>query len=151
MLNGNGPTLARSDGDTRHRAPDADSNTAGDVSRHDVLILSTDPLAAALLGAAVELAGHSPHFPPPDETARAVLRRLRPRAVLIDCGHDEACSEAFIGPALMTGAKVQLFASHHTPSGARDVAQRLGLTIAELPMEHDALATLLHDLPGTPP
>src|SRR5690242_16359427 len=31
-----------------------------DVSRSDVLILSTDPLAAALLGAAVELVGHQP-------------------------------------------------------------------------------------------
>jgi hypothetical protein len=151
MRTGSGPTLARWKGDPRHRACDADTTTAGDVTRHDVLILSADPLAAALLGAAVELAGHAPHFPTPDEGARTALRRLRPRAVLIDCGHEEACSEAFIGPALMTGARVQLFASQHTPSDARDVARRLGLTIAELPMEHDSLATLLHELPGASP
>jgi hypothetical protein len=148
MTTGSGPTLARWKGNPRHRQCDADTTTAGDVTRHDVLILSVDPLAAALLGAAVELAGHAPHFPTPDEGARAALRRLRPRAVLIDCGHAEACSDAFIGPALMTGARVQLFASQHTPGDARDVARRLGLTIAELPMEHDALATLLHELPG---
>jgi hypothetical protein len=121
------------------------------VSRHDVLLFSGDPLASALLGAAVELAGHVPRFPQAGETPRAALRRLRPRAVLIDCDHDEACSDAFIGPALMTGARVQLFHSHRTRRDASDVARRLGLPIAELPMEPDALATLLRDLPATPP
>jgi hypothetical protein len=144
-----GPTLARYGGLYRHRGCDGASNTDGDVSRHDVLILSADPLAAALLGAAVELAGHVPHFPQPGEGARAALRRLRPRAALIDCDHDEACAESFIGPALMTGAKVQLFYSRRTRRDASDVARRLGLSIAELPMEPDALASLLHELPGT--
>jgi hypothetical protein len=51
----------------------------------------------------------------------------------------------------MTGARVQLFASQHTPDSARDVARRLGLTIAELPMEHESLTTLLHELPGDAP
>jgi hypothetical protein len=120
------------------------------VSRHAILIISDDPLSAALLGAAVELAGHAPHFPAAHEAVRATLLRLRPRAVLIDCSHD-ACSDGFIGPALMTGARVQLFASQHTPGDARDVARRLGLTIAELPMDHDSLATLLHELPGDAP
>jgi hypothetical protein len=120
------------------------------VSRHAVLIISDDPLSAALLGAAAELAGHAPHFPAPQETVRAALLRLRPRAVLIDCSH-EACADGFIGPALMTGAKVQLFASRNTPGEARDVARRLGLTIAELPMEHESLTTLLHELPGDSP
>ena len=139
---------SRQSGCTRHRPSDADSTTAGDVTRHDVLILSADPLAAALLGAAVELAGHVPHFPGPGEPARAALLRLRPRAALIDCDHGEGCTQSFIGPALMTGAKVQLFSSHRTTLDARGIAQRLGLSIATLPMEQDALATLLHDLPG---
>jgi hypothetical protein len=119
------------------------------VTSHDVLLLSADPLTAALLGAAVELAGHVPHFPEPGETARAALLRLRPGAVLIDCDHDEACAESFIGPALMTGATVQLFWSHRTTRDAGGIAQRLGLSIATLPMEQDTLATLLHDLPGS--
>jgi hypothetical protein len=123
----------------------------GAVSRHDVLLLSTDPLASALLGAAVELAGHAPHFPRAGETARAALRRLRPRAVLVDCDHDEACTDAFIGPALMTGARVQLVRSRRTQRDASDVARRLGIAIAELPMEPEALTTLLRDLPATPP
>ena len=127
---------------------DAGADTHGDVSRSDVLILSTDPLAAALLGVAVELAGHAPHFPQPAESARAALLRIRPRAALIDCDHEEACTESFVGPALMTGARVHLFRSHRTQRDATDFASRVGLSIAELPMEHDAFSTLLRDLPG---
>ena len=122
----------------------------GAVSRHDVLLFSADPLASALLGAAVELAGHAPHFPQAGEPARAALRRLRPRAVLIDCDHEEACSDAFIGPALMMGVRVQLICSRRRQHPASDVARRLGLPIAELPMEPEALITLLRDLPATP-
>jgi hypothetical protein len=122
----------------------------GAVSRHDVLLLSADPLASALLGAAVELAGHAPHFPRAGETARDALRRLRPRAVLVDCDH-ESCSDGFIGPALMTGARVQLFRSRRTKGDAGDVARRLGLSIVEFPMEPDALTALLRDLPAPPP
>lgn len=118
------------------------------MSRSDVLILSTDPLAAALLGVAVELAGHAPHFAQPAEGARAALLRIRPRAALIDCDHEEACTESFIGPALMTGARVHLFRSYRTQRDATDFASRLGLSIADLPMEHDAFSTLLRDLPG---
>ena len=123
--------------------------TAGDVIRRDVLILFADPLAAALMGAAVELAGHVPHFPDPDETVRAALLRLRPRVTLIDCDLDEACTESFIGPALMIGSRVQLFASRRTTRDAPRLAQRLGLPLATLPMDEDALATLLHELLGS--
>jgi hypothetical protein len=144
-----GPALARGCGFTRHRGRAFDSNTDGDVSRHDVLILSADPFAAALLGAAVELAGQLPLFPQPSEGGRAALIRLRPRVVLVDCDHDEACSEEFIGPALMTGARVQLFSARRSGRDASALARGLGLTIVRLPMEHDDFATLLHELSGT--
>jgi DNA-binding NtrC family response regulator len=122
----------------------------GAASRHDVLLLSADPLASALVGAAVELAGHAPRFPRAGESARDALRRLRPRVVLVDCDH-EACSEEFIGPALMTGARVQLFRSRRTQRDTSDAARRLGLSIVEFPMEPDALTAFLRDLPSTPP
>lgn len=121
------------------------------MNRHDVLILSTDPLAAALLGAAVELAGHVPRFALPAEGARTALLRLRPRAVLIDCDHDEACSDAFVGPALMTGAHVHFVRSARTRRDIGDTARRLGVRVIDLPMEHDALASLMEDLPISSP
>ena len=141
-----GPALARGYGFTRHRRRALDPIIDDDVSRHDVLILSADPLAAALLGAAVELAGHVAHFPQPGEGGRAALIRLRPRVVLVDCDHGEGCSEEFIGPALMTGARVQLFSAGRTERDASALARGLGLTIVQLPMEHDDFATLLHEL-----
>lgn len=121
------------------------------MNRHDVLILSTDPLAAALLGAAVELAGHAPQFALPAEEARTALLRLRPRAVLVECDHDDACSEAFVGPALMTGARVHFVRSPRTRRDVADTARRLGVRVIDLPVEHDTLASLLQDLPISPP
>jgi hypothetical protein len=144
-----GPALARDYGFTRHRGRASDPNTDGDVSRHDVLILSADPLAAALLGAVVELAGHACLFPQPGEGGRAALIRLRPRVVLVDCDHDEGCSEEFIGPALMTGARVQLFSARRAEGNADALARALGLTIVQLPMDPADFATLLHELSGT--
>ena len=144
-----GPSLARRYGLTRHRERAVDPTIAGDVSRLRVLILSADPLAAALLGAAVELAGHQPSFPQTGESDRAALLRLRPRVLLLDCDHGDACTEELIGPAIMTGATVQLFSTARSARDASALAQRLGLSLVRLPMEHDDFTTLLHELSGT--
>ena len=117
-----------------------------DVSLHAVLIFSSDSLAAALLGAAVELAGHAPHFPGKDESARAALLRVRPRLVLIDCDHEESCSDEFVGPVLMVGARLLLFRSHHTRRDMKEFANRLALRIVDMPAEHEILTTLLRDM-----
>ena len=113
------------------------------MSRHAVLILSADPLAAALLGAALELAGHVALFPQREESARGALLRLRPRVVLVDCDHEEACNEAFVGPAMMLGARVLLFAAPGEGAAATGFAARLGLTIMELPVDQEQLASHL--------
>jgi hypothetical protein len=114
------------------------------VSRHDVLVLSSDPLAAALLGAAIELAGHAPRYPRPDEVARSALLRVRPRVVLIDCDHEDGCSDAFIGPALMAGSRVLLFKSRRTRRDASELSARLGLQVMDMPMEHESISQILH-------
>ena len=111
-----------------------------------VLVLSSDPLAAALLGAAIELAGYAPDFPHSNESARVALLRARPRLVVVDCDHEEGCSDAFIGPALMTGSRVLLFRSHRTKRDASELSTRLGLRVAEMPMDHGPLSRLLHGM-----
>jgi hypothetical protein len=141
-----GPPLARIAPYTREPRRDAASSNDGDVSRHAVLIFSADPLAAALLGAVVELAGHAPHFPRQDEAARSALMRVRPALVLIDCDHEETCSDAFIGPALMTGAQVLLHRSCRTRRESREFAGRLGLRVVELPNDQEMLMRLLQEL-----
>jgi hypothetical protein len=117
-----------------------------EVSRTPVLVISSDPLAAALLGAAIELAGHAPRFPQAAESSRHALLRVRPRLVVIDCDHEDACSEAFVGPALMTGSQVVLFRSRRTRRDVSEMVDRLGLRTVEMPQEHGSLTSLLHEL-----
>jgi DNA-binding NtrC family response regulator len=126
----------------------AATSSDDDVSTHAVLILSSDPLAAALLGAAVELAGYAPSFAGQGEPHRAALLRLRPRLVLVDCDHEEACSEGFIGPALMTGAKVLVFRSRRSTRDVTDLTARMQVAVMDLPLEGDRLTRMLREALG---
>jgi hypothetical protein len=116
---------------------------APDVKRSVVLIFSEDPLAAALVGAAVELVGLEPAFPTAGETPRDALLRLRPGLVLVDPDHDGACAPAFLGPALMTGARVLLAASPRTRRDTADVTTRYGVRLISLPVDVAAIGRLL--------
>jgi DNA-binding NtrC family response regulator len=125
-----------------------DNQPSDDVSRHAVLILSSDALAAALLGAAVELAGHQPHFAREGEPARGALLRVRPKLVLIDCDHEESCTDEFVGPTLMTGGSVLLFRSRRSVRDMSEFAERLALRVVDMPLEHRELTRLLQGVLG---
>ncbi|MES2176600.1 MAG: hypothetical protein V4550_01950 [Gemmatimonadota bacterium] len=116
------------------------------MSRHAVLVLSVDPLAAALIAASVELSELAPHFAQQGESARAALRRVRPRLVVIDCAHEEGCSDEFVGPALMMGARTVLIRSHREPRAIDDFAERLGLRVFDMPQDHEELTRLFAEL-----
>jgi hypothetical protein len=116
---------------------------APDVKRSAVLIFSEDPLAAALIAAAVELAGLEPAFPTPRETPRDALLRLRPRLVLADADHDGACAPDFLGPALMTGARVLLLESARTRRDTAGIATHFGVRSISLPADADTIARLV--------
>jgi len=118
----------------------------GDVSGSAVLVLSSDPLAAALLGAMVELQGHTPAFLQADESPRTALLRVRPQMVVVDCDDENGCSESFIGPAMMTGSRVVLFRSQRTRRDVSEMADRFGLRTVGMPHEQESLTSLLHDL-----
>ena len=94
----------------------------------------------------MEFAGHTPHFALQGESARGALLRVRPRLALIDCDHEEACTDEFVGPALMTGARIILFRSQRTQRDPSDFAKRLALRVLEMPAEHLALSHLLSEL-----
>ena len=85
-------------------------------------------------------------FPQSAESPRNALLRVRPRLVVIDCDHEDACTEAFVGPALMTGSQVVLFRSRRTQRDVSEMANRLGLRTVEMPQEHRELTSLLHEL-----
>ena len=139
-----GLPLAPESASTRHPRRDA-SSSDDDVSRQPVLIFSSDSLSGALLGAAVELSGHAPHFAGGKELARAALLRIRPRLALIDCDHEEACAEGFIGPAMMTGAHILLIHSRRSKRDMRALAHQLGVRVLEMPPEHESLVRLLRE------
>jgi hypothetical protein len=116
---------------------------APDVTRSAVLILSEDPLGAALIGAAVELAGLEPAFPSDREPPRDALLRVRPRLALVDCDHEAACAPSFVGPALMTGARVLLLGSRRGRRNAGSLAGSYGLRAVTLPADLGVVAELL--------
>jgi hypothetical protein len=109
-------------------------------------MLSTDPLAAALIGGAVELAGYAPVFPLEAESPRDAVMRTRPGAALVDCDHVEACAESFFGPAMMTGARVAVFSSRRSMRVPAPVAAGFQVRLFTLPIDFGQLSRLLADL-----
>jgi len=102
-----------------------------------VLVLSTDALAAALLGALIETEGHQVHFADAGEGSRGALRRVRPAVVFIDCAPRDGCSPDAIGPAKMLGASLVLFGGPDRAEWVRDCART-----------HDAYPLVLPARPG---
>ena len=107
--------------------------------QQSALVLSPDSIAAALVAAVAEAAGLAPHFLADHERARDAIRRLRPAAVIADCSRGV---DAFVGPAMMCGARVALFcASRDTAAAARArlLAERYDVAFFLLPEDVDAL------------
>ena len=110
-----------------------------------VLVLSTDALAAALVGALVESEGYHAAFARRAEPPREALRRVRPRLVLADCDCPEACGPELIGPARMIGAGVVLFGRPQLGAYVRDCADLYGVGALVLPPAPGALRRALEE------
>lgn len=74
-----------------------------------MLILSTDVVAAALVGALVETLGYLVRFYTPPETPDEALRRSRPAVALIDCKDPTLVNTELLGRARMRGISVLIF------------------------------------------
>jgi DNA-binding NtrC family response regulator len=103
----------------------------GAPGKHVVLILSSDAVAAALLGALVETLGYLVRFYHPPEDPGAALKRERPTVAMVDCDDPTVMKEELFGHARMRGISVVMF-------GTADALRR----VRELASEH-ALDTLL--------
>lgn len=114
-----------------------------DRRAYAVAIVCADPLLAALLGGAVELAGFRATFSRPDETEYEALRRVRPAAVLIDCEHPASSDDTLLGRALMTGARLFLFGRAEAVEALRPVATRYRIEVLTLPDDVSRLPQLL--------
>ena len=113
------------------------------LNESHALVLSHDALTAALLGALLEIHGYTPYFPDGEESPRDSLRRVRPGIVLVDCEQDTACSEAFFGPATMTGARVIMFSASRTRQEVGSFAARYGFDWFILPVDLPSFAKVV--------
>jgi hypothetical protein len=114
---------------------------------HLVLILSTDAVAAALVGALVETLGYAVRFHRPPEDPTETLRRARPDVAMVDGGDELMISDAVLGHAAMRGISVVVFGSREALDGIRALAQthRIHTLIAppSLQTTSEALAEVL--------
>jgi hypothetical protein len=112
------------------------------------LILSPDVMAAALVGAAVELAGLRAEFARSGETLKDALARIRASHVLIDCDDPLARDETMLGPALMTGARLFYFGAATRVNAERDLAARFQARLIALPDDVERLRDILTRRPS---
>ena len=113
------------------------------VEGSSVLLLSTDALAAALLGALVESVGYVPRFARDHEPPREALRRTRAAVVLVECDHPDAWGPALIGPAKMVGARVVLFGPPARQAEVRRCAELWNVDVLAIPPTAETLRRAL--------
>lgn len=108
-----------------------------------VLILSHDPIAAALLGGLVETLGYQVHFGQPPESADESLRRVKPQVCLVDCGDPVSCRSEFFGRATMRRVCVVIYGTAEALARLREVARAHDLDTLLMPPEVHVLEATL--------
>lgn len=78
-----------------------------------ILILSSDSVAAALVGALIETLGYRVKFVAVPEAVENSIRRSRPKVCLVDCVDPALCNSAVLGRAQMRGISVVVFGTPH--------------------------------------
>src|SRR5438046_103809 len=112
------------------------------------LIHSADPLLAALIGAAVELAGFRAAFPQAGEELRGALMRVRPTHVLLDGADAMTHDGSVTGPALMTGARIFVYGTVRSADALQFIAKRYQARVILLPDDLSRLAEILTRRPS---
>lgn len=100
-------------------------------------------MAAALLGAAVELLGYRPEFSRPEEPPLETLARLRPSYVLIDGGDPAARDISLLGRGLMRGTRMAIVGRRTHLDAVRELAQRYDIPLIALPEDTGRLEQFL--------
>jgi DNA-binding NtrC family response regulator len=113
-----------------------------------LLILSHDPLAAALLGALVETLGYQVQFARPPESADDSLRRVKPRICLADCTDPESCRPEFFGRATMRGICVIIFGTPAALEAVRELARADNIEMLFMPPDMETLEAVLQRAGG---
>lgn len=113
--------------------------TGGPPGKHVILILSSDAVAAALLGALVETLGYLVRFYQPPEPPDQTLRRERPSVALVDCEDPTVMNDELLGRAQMRDISVVMFGSADALRRVRQLALEHELDTLLMPTSLDAL------------
>jgi len=120
------------------RPPRADRDGSA-PGKHIVLILSSDVVAAALLGALVETLGYLVRFYHPPEIPDEAFRREKPSVALIDCKDPTVMNDEVLGRARMRGVSVVIFGSPDALRRVRQLALEHALGTVVMPASSDDL------------
>jgi DNA-binding NtrC family response regulator len=125
-----------------HQPRPADDGRPG---KHVVLILSSDPVAAALLGGLVETLGYLVRFYRPPEPPDIAIRRERPSIAMIDCADPTLMKEDVLGRARMRDISVVIFGTPATLQIVRALVAEHDLDTLIMPSSLDALDETLRN------
>jgi hypothetical protein len=107
-----------------------------------ILILSDEPVIAALVGILIELTGREPAFPHANESPADALERLRPLAViLVDCAFAAARSDVFFAMAAQKRVGVVVFGPDGHARDIGEIAAHRSIPWLVLPPSADDIAT----------
>jgi DNA-binding NtrC family response regulator len=113
------------------------------VAPSTILVIAKEPLIQTLMCSLVDLSGHRAAQPRSDETLADAIARVRPRLLLLDCEHDDACEDAAYHAAANAGATVLLFTPSRSHAEVADLAAERGLRSMALPIRlHEFSQTL---------
>lgn len=118
----------------------------GGPGKHVVLILSSDAVAAALLGGLVETLGYLVRFYRPPEDPEAALRRERPSIAMIDCADPTLMKEELLGRARMRDISVVIFGTPAALRSVRALVTEHALDTLIMPGSLDALDDTLRNM-----
>jgi DNA-binding NtrC family response regulator len=121
------------------RIPRKTADEGRPPGRHVVLILSTDVVAAALVGALVETLGYLVRFFTPPETPDDAIRRTRPTVAMVDCEDPTLVNTEVLGRARMRGISVLMFGSAAALAKVRELANEQELDTVIMPATLDEL------------
>ena len=114
---------------------------------HQVLVIATDPFAAALIGSLAETMRLRAAFVGPEERPEDALVRVRPLAViLLEANGESSESDLFAARARRGGVQLILFGRADEIDARMSWADEHGIPAFALPEEIDALQAALEGL-----
>lgn len=108
-------------------------------AKHVILIVSSDPVVAALFGALVETLGYPVRFLHPPESPDDALRREKPSVAMVDGNDPSVMTDETIGRAMMRGISVVIFGTSDALGRVRQLALDHDYDTLTMPASVDAL------------